>query len=529
MPIMSFTLLDSFPPGLPPIVKDYLAEKDQMRPFYTYSPTMKGLAEAAQNRQFTEESRAVLCQVLKEQAKGSNFCHDSILENIARLRSKKVFTVTTGHQVCLFGGPLFFFYKILSVIKLAEQLKEQNIDAVPVYWMATEDHDFEEVNHVFIDQTKVSWNTDQKGAVGRMKLEGISSVLDELTKRFKEDHRYQNTLEKLKTIYNEGTTLGASTRDLVQWVFGELGVVVIDADDARLKALFAKKIKAELEGQFSSESLSLASEQLSKLGYNAQVSGRDVNLFYLVDGYRERILKTANGFTTADGNHQFSQAEILDLVETNPERFSPNVVLRPLYQEVILPNLSYVGGPGETSYWLQLKEVFDRSEVPMPVVLLRDMFVISNALVEKKREQLGLEYAQWYEEKYTLINKLIRQQGSHEHLVEKHASVISDELDQMIAEVGSFEPNLSQSADTEKTRILKRLTALQKKVLRADRKRNEVTEQRIDAIKMVVEPLNTPQERVHNWLNYFEEPNQCQEMLVFSSPLKTKVSILLRN
>ena len=528
MLIMSFTLLDSFPPSLPPIVKDYLAEKDQMSPFYTYSPTMKGLLEAAQNRQFPEESRAVLCQVLEEQTKASNFCHDSILENIARLRSKKVFTITTGHQVCLFGGPLFFFYKILSVIKLADQLKEQNIDAVPVYWMATEDHDFEEVNHVFIDQTKLSWNTDQKGAVGRKKLEGINPVLDELFNWFKEDHRYQNTFEKLKAIYNEGTTLGAATRDLVQWVFGELGVIVIDADDSRLKALFTREIKAELEGQFSSERLSLASQQLSKLGYNTQVLGRDVNLFYLVDDYRERILKTADGFATVDGNYQFSQAEILTLVETNPERFSPNVVLRPLYQEVILPNLSYVGGPGETSYWLQLKDIFQQAEVTMPVILVRDMFILSNTLVEKKREQLGLEYAQLYEEKYTIINKLIRQQGSHEHLVEKHTNVISDELDQMMAEVGNFEPNLSQSADTEKTRMLKRLTALQKKVLRADRKRNEIIEQRIDAIKAVVEPQNTPQERVHNWLNYFEVPKQCQEILVFCSPLNTKVSILLR-
>ncbi|GAB5539879.1 MAG: bacillithiol biosynthesis cysteine-adding enzyme BshC [Salibacteraceae bacterium] len=526
---MAARLLDTYAAPVSPLVADYLSEKETLKPFYQFSPTMQGLKKAAENRHFKKEHRAILVERLIAQANSVEECAQPILDNIKRLEEESVYTVTTGHQLCLYGGPMFFFYKILSAINLVERLSKEGVSAVPVYWMASEDHDFEEINHLFLEQKKIAWNAQQSGAVGPMHLNGIEEVQRVIQEYFKDDHRYGEVLKRLENIFSSERTLSSSIRELVQWVFGDYGVVVIDGDDPVLKSLFAPYVEMELKGQFSNKSVSQFTDDLESLGFSGQVSGRDINLFLLDDGYRERITLTDDGYATADGEHNYSSEELLKLLEKSPERFSPNVILRPLYQEVILPNIAYIGGPGEASYWLQLKGVFDHVEVAMPVVLLRDMFLISNDAVEKKRQQLNIDYKALKQNSDDLLTELVRNEGSHEYIADKALDALDETLSTMIDEIAQFDKGLVESANAERTRILNRIQVLRKKLLRSDKTQNAIIKQRLEYILNWSYPHADPQERVHNWMVHFHDPKAVNALLEYCDPLSAQVKVVIND
>jgi len=492
-------------PSLPPLIVDYLDEKEALVPFYSFSPSMDGLSKAATKRKAIPVNREVLVQQLKLQSEKSKYSNALTTEQIERLRSDDVFTITTGHQLCVYGGPMFFIYKILSAIKTCELLKESGIHAVPVYWMASEDHDFQEVNHIFYHTQKVSWDINAKGPVGRLKLDGLDDFKKELNELIGNDPLKADTLTKMGDIFHASKTLAEAIRDFVYWLFANQGIVVIDADKREFKSLFAGVVRQELEASVSFGAVNDSTEKLDELGFGGQVTPREINLFWMQDGYRERIEKINSGFQTADGLNSWSSAELLQQLDENPECFSPNVVLRPVYQEVLLPNLAYIGGPGELSYWLQLKEVFDRYEVFYPAILLRDMAVILDEKSAKRMQQLELNIEDINTPFDELFTFLVRRNGSHEHLVEDKTVDIENRLSDLAEAIGEFDPSLQRSAETEKTRILKRLEVLQKKVLRSDRKNNEVIERRLHEVFQDIKPLNAPQERIECFLRFTNE------------------------
>lgn len=518
-------LTDTLKAALPALVQDYLEQKEDISECYSFEHSFEGVISAAKARATESKDYSVLVEVLTAQAKASKCASKTVFENIQKLNTVAV-SITTGHQLCIYGGPLFFFHKILSAVALSRKLKESGIEAVPVYWMASEDHDFEEINHVFINNEKVSWEIDAKGPVGRLMLNQLSGFKQKLSVLFSNDPLKKEMLAKLDAIYAQNKNLAEATRDFVYSVFGELGVVVIDADDSRLKSQFKPIIKRELEEQFSNKALEKSNKKLAELGYDLQVEGREINLFYMLDGYRERLVKTESGFATADGIHSWEGRELLAEVDEHPQRFSPNVVLRPVYQEAILPNATYIGGPGELSYWLQLKPLFDAVNCFYPTALLRDMVLISTEKTQKRLSQLDLNYADARLNYDDLLKLVVRKEGSHEHIVDQSIGEIATSLDGLLTKLEKLNANLKVSGETEKKRILKRLTFLQKKVLRHDKKNAEIASTRIEEVKNALFPFDKPQERVHNWLVYSHEPKKwCEELLPFYNlfDLGTKV------
>lgn len=518
-------LTDTLKAALPALVQDYLDQKEDISECYSFEHSFEGVIAAAKSRAAESKDYSVLVEVLSAQAKASKYASKTVFENIQKLNSGAV-TITTGHQLCIYGGPLFFFHKILSAVALSRKLQESGVEAIPVYWMASEDHDFEEINHVFINSEKVTWDIEAKGPVGHLSLTHLADFKQKLSALFSNDPLKKEMLAKLEAIYAQNKNLAEATRDFVYSVFGELGVVVIDVDDSRLKSQFKPIIKRELIEQFSNQALEKSNQKLAALGYHLQVEGREINLFYMLDDYRERLVKTETGFATADGIHSWEGTELLTELEDNPERFSPNVVLRPVYQEVILPNAAYIGGPGELSYWLQLKPVFDAVNCFYPAALLRDMVMISNEKTQKRLSQLDINYAEAKLKYDDLLKLVVRKEGSHEHLVDESLEQISSSLDGLLTRLGELNENLKISGETEKVRILKRLTTLQKKVLRHDKNNAAVAANRIEEIKLALFPFDTPQERVHNWLVYSHDPNNwCHELLPFYNlfDLGTKV------
>ncbi len=511
---------------LPPLVDAYIKQETETSELYDKSPDQTGLDKACSELTNRSVNRNILVKVLIEQAKNSSFSNEQTLKQIDLLLNNDVATVTTGHQLCIYGGPMFFFYKILSVISLSQKLNAQGKKVVPVFWMASEDHDFEEINHIYTQGKKLQWTSTHKGPVGRMALNDLIEFKVQLKELFQDLYSHKETIEILDRIFSSEKNLSQSIRDFAYWIFADHGLVVIDADDARLKALLIPVIQKELFDSFSSRAVREQTEKIESLGHTSQVTPRDINLFWSKSGYRERIVKTEKGFATVDLEHTWTNDEIKRSVEQTPEYFSPNVILRPLYQEIILPNIAYIGGPGETSYWLQLKKVFEDAMVPMPVVLIRDMFLLVESLTVKKVDQLNIKFSDIFQNRDELIKILLRRKGTHEHIIESRQSMLEKEFAAMSHELSEFDPSLEESSKAELKRLSNKLNNLKRKVIRADKRQNEVLLSRLDHVYDQCFYDGAPQERMLNWLSFWGHPKQVFELLPMCNPLKAELKVV---
>ncbi|MBB4119121.1 bacillithiol biosynthesis cysteine-adding enzyme BshC [Mesonia hippocampi] len=369
-------------------IKDYLAQKDQLKTFYHRFPTLDNFKPQLEEKQknYPEKYRAVLVSSLQEQYKDIAIS-EATQENITALQNNKTYTVTTGHQLNLATGPLYFLYKIIAAINLSKQLQETypEYHFVPVYWMATEDHDFEEINHFHTENNTYSWQRKASGAVGELSTEGLEELFTDFAKDVKNSTQGDALIKLLKQAYAQHNNLADATRYLVNKLFGEYGLLIIDANSTSLKKLFIPYIEEELLKQTAIQQITSTTEVLQENGYKAQVTPRAINLFYLKDNLRERIVLEEGRYNVLETNVSFSKEEIISELYAHPERFSPNVIMRPLYQETILPNLCYIGGGGELAYWLQLKDYFATQQISFPILLLRNSALL---LTEKQADKL---------------------------------------------------------------------------------------------------------------------------------------------
>ncbi|NCA22934.1 MAG: bacillithiol biosynthesis cysteine-adding enzyme BshC, partial [Crocinitomicaceae bacterium] len=269
-------------------------------------------------------------------------------------------------------GPLYFIYKILHVIKQCKELNEYypKNHFVPVYWMASEDHDFEEIKSFLLFGKTITWESEQGGAVGRMNLFGMPQVFDSISQFFANhpESEIHNLISKLN-----GNTYGEAFFQFIHAIFGDLGLIILDGDNKAFKSSFKPVFQKELESSFSYNCVSETNAKLPTKNFKIQVQPREINLFYLSFNKRERIILNGENFEI--GSQSFTKEETLQLLEKETASFSPNVVLRPLYQEYVLPNLCYVGGVGELSYWLQFKSSFEAAGVPFPMIQARTSIV----------------------------------------------------------------------------------------------------------------------------------------------------------
>lgn len=486
------------------IVNDYLEESEKIKPFYQYSPELGSFSEVIKNKQFSKESREVLvASLIKQYENGKlnlkNF--DAVSTNIYALNDPNTFTITTGHQLCLFTGPLYFIYKIVSVINLCKRLKELHPkkNFVPIYWMATEDHDFAEVNHFFYQGERISWDTEQKGAVGRMNLDGLDSVF-KLFEKSLED--YSGNAENLKKLFRDSylknNTLAAATRYLVNQLFSDQGLVVLDGDDHFLKVEFSSVMKDELLNEISSKLVGDTSQKLGK-SYKIQVNPREINLFYLQENARNRIVKDGETYKINDTELVFSEVELLRELELHPENFSPNVLLRPIYQECILPNLAYIGGGGELAYWFQLKSSFVHFDIPMPMLLLRNSVMYMNSKQHKCFKNLNLSLEQLFIRKGDLIKKWVIDSASEDLLLSKEKEKLNKLFDNMIDKMQAIDASLTEHTKASKAKQLKALNSISDKLIRTKRKQSETATNQISYLKDKLFPNEGLQERRDNF------------------------------
>jgi bacillithiol synthase len=500
------------------LVTDYLAQDPQLQAFYEHYPTIENFKEQlAAKATFPQEKREVLHQELKQQYASLDL-HPEVRQNLELLWEPNTFTVTTGHQLNIFTGPLYFVYKIITAINTCRELKNAYPDYnfVPVYWMATEDHDFEEISYFNLFGKRYEWETEQKGAVGRFSTEGIEQVLEALPERY----------SLFEEAYRNHGTLADATRYLTHALFGEYGLVSIDADSAVLKRLLIPVIREDLFEQLSHQKVEEVNERLSQY-YKPQVQSREINLFYLDEGLRERIVQEGERYQVLNTKLSFTREEIAQEVDRSPEKFSPNVILRPLYQEMILPNVCYVGGGAEVAYWLQLKALFAAYEVPFPVLMLRNSALYIPKSQANRMHKLGLQAEDLFQDLPALRKQLASHLNQEEYVLDKQRKAVEDLFEELSKLALAVDPTLQKSVAAEGQKTQNSLSIIEKKLNKAAEIKHEQVYQQLTNVKEKLFPGGSLQERVDNLLTY--QTNNAafiQELVEALDPFDGKFTIL---
>lgn len=487
------------------IATDYIHKDEKLKSFIGDFPSKESVEKQIEKKKNAVVDRYSLHEVLKAQYAGIAV-NEAVKQHIDLLLHENVFTICTAHQPCIFTGPLYFIYKISHAIKMAKECRQlfPACHFIPVFYIGSEDNDLEEIGTFFLDQKKLVWNTDQTGACGRMNTQDLQAITHEVLAILNENVADEKWLKELiESAYLTGKSLTEATRILVNGLFEEYGLLVLDADDARLKGRFNSVIEDELFNQRSSKLVSETADELAK-NYKIQAAGRDINLFYLKGNIRERIGKNENRWIVNNTAISFTENELREEVKDHPEHFSPNVILRPLYQETILPNIAFIGGGGELAYWLELKKIFDFYQIPYPIVMLRNSFLLVDKSIKQRIDELKINLEDIFLSNEMLYKRIIAEDNNLLALKSKIADIESTFKE--IEEIGSdININLGGSAKAHAAkakRIMDRLT----QKFTAHIKRNESDKmQQADKIKQALFPANSLQERHDNFIPYFKK------------------------
>lgn len=487
------------------LVRDFADGTPSLQPFYPHTPSWSGIDQAIQQREQFKTDRLTLVTVLRSQYKDLPG-HDAVNNNIEALLDDHTFTVTTAHQPNLLTGYLYFIYKILHAIKLADELRSRypGKHFVPVYYMGSEDNDLDELGTFRYEGKRYSWDGNgQKGAVGRMKTASLKPLIDDLMKVLGPPGEH---LDELKSILSEAylghSTIAEATHSLVHRLFGSYGLVVINPDEPALKKQYIRVMEDDLLHHTPFSIVQRQSERLSQQ-YKVQAYPRPVNLFYLREGLRERIEHNGDTWQVLHADIRWNKQELLAELEQNPERFSPNVILRGMFQELILPDIAFIGGGAEVAYWGQLSELFDHYHIPFPAVILRQSVLWIDEQAALQQQKLGLETEALFQPEQDIFNRYIAQHSNADWQTAREKEQFSTLLEQLSQKAISLDPTLERAAAAVRAKIGKQLDVLEKKMIRAEKRKMNVELNRISRLKASLFPGGSLQERTDNFTEYY--------------------------
>ena len=482
---------------------DYLSDATALKPFYNYSPNIERIKKALTERKNFPVNRPLLKAVIDKQYAGFELS-SKLKANIESLLSEDTFTVCTAHQPNIFTGHLYFIYKILHAVKLSDELNTtiSGRKFVPVFYMGSEDADLEELGELNINGTRYQWHTDQKGAVGRMQIDkAFIKIIDEIEGRLGVDKFSTQIIENVRNAYTEGRTVEEATFHFVHSLFNEYGLIILLPDNRELKTAFGAVIKKELGEQFSHKAVNQTVSEFP-FAYKVQATGRDINLFYLDKDLRERIEIKEGGFSVANTDLVFTETELSGLTGTAAEHFSPNVILRPVFQEMILPDIAFIGGGGELAYWLELKNVFNAAGAFFPVLMLRNSLSFLNKNMTGLLTKLSLKSDEIFKTEKALLEELVKKESTLQLDLEKEKEQLKAAYEPIKTAASAADPTLCAHVHALRTQALHRLEILEKKMIKAEKKRFEAQQRQIHKLKNMLFPAGILQERVDNILGY---------------------------
>jgi bacillithiol synthase len=508
-------------PGQHNLFLDYLYEFENVKKFYRhdfrnkeeYLKIFKTISETSR------EFRSDIPKIIHSQYQGFNLS-EKTKKNIDLLKEKNTLAVVTGQQLGILGGPLYTFYKIITAIKLAEHLKER-YDAynfVPVFWLEGDDHDFEEVRSVNVinelnEVTKISYDDEIvdeeiRQSVGYLQIkESISSFFNNLDNNLRDTEFKPELLNKLKENYSTGKTFKQSFRELIFWLFDEYGLITFDPQDIIIKNLLKPVFKKEINNfRQHTEKLVEVSATLEET-FHAQVKVRPVNLFYSNEDGRFLIEPVENEFRLRRKRMKFTLDEIINEIDNKPENFSPNVLLRPICQDYILPTAFYVGGPSEISYFAQLTPLYDFYNLTSPIIYPR----ISATVYEKSLENILEKYNLSFEDTFVssgdlktkVINSLSKK--SIDDIFSESNNQIEIVIDHLKEKLFEFDKTIADATGKYRQKILSYLDELKSKAIDAQKKKHEITLRQIDKLANSLFPNNNLQERELNFVYFYDK------------------------
>lgn len=515
-----------------PLIQDYSRKDEKLSTLIHRFPSIENFGAQIREKRlnFPATHRQILVETLRHQYRNIKD-KEIVIKQLSLLENDNSFTVTTGHQLSLFTGPLYFIYKIVSTIKLCEKLKSKYPENqfIPIYWLASEDHDFEEIRHFRFQKKKFSWESHQTGAVGRFSTESLQSLSKLLQQELGSGKNATHLHRLFEEAYLKHDTLSEATRFLVHQLFGQYGLVCIDADEKSLKTLFIPHLLSEIQQQNASRCVSESSALIKKIRpeYTVQVHPRPINLFYLSHQQRERLVKTNTHFEVLHSDFKFSREQLVAEIQKYPERFSPNVILRPLYQEVILPNLCYIGGGGEIAYWLELKSLFNEEKVPFPILLVRNSAILISQQQQRKLQKLQLNDCDLLQKKSELLLQKIHDLSAIPIDFSPQKEYLRHQFKALYNIASQTDYSFFNAVKAQEAKQTKGLDQLEKRLLKAQKKKLSQHLSRLELLYEELFPLGNLQERVCNFSEfYIENPQLISVLMEKFDPLSQEFSII---
>ncbi len=499
-------------PGTNTLYKNYLTAFDRVAEFYEHPYRGEAaIAEQAARMEARPRNRRRLAEILLQQNRRFG-AGEKTFANIDKLVDDNALVIITGQQTGLFGGPLYVLYKALTAIKLVDRLSRQCERCfVPVFWLASDDADYAEVNHITLqdkNHTLQKLSLSDTPAAGRpiaeiALSENIASLIDEL------DALTQNTefkpflLETLQKCYSPGTSLSDAFGRWLMNLLREFGMIFIDPSDREIRKLIAPIFEQEIrEGSPSTHAVLDSTRRLEQQHLPAQITIRAgrLNLFYL-DGGRHSLELHNSTIRSTDGSLQFTREQLLELVEAHPERFSPNVVLRAVTQDFLFPTVAYVAGPAEIAYFAQLKGVYQHFDVPMPIIYPRKSVTLIEPSADRIMDKYRLTLTDFWQNPELLLTRLAREAIPAElsSEVERLKKRWAEDLRALEPAFEHLDATLLPTLQNAEGRAVGTLTHLEKKILQATKRKQETVRAQIMRVANSVYPHLSLQERVHNY------------------------------
>ena len=440
---------------------------------------------------YSSEHRKILCSQLNDHYSKSSTTEAQEI-NLALLAKDNIFTITTGHQLSLGLGPLFLIYKALHVINLCEQLNKEQSDfhLVPVFWLASEDHDFEEIKSTQFFHKDFAWESNQTGPVGRFETSGLTETYQAMLSLFQED--VQGELTDLFQV-GEGRYV-EHYKTLLNKVFGSYGLLIMDGDNPELKRMFIPLMQKELERQFVFEHVNTTNQALLDAGQKVQAHVRPINLFYMTEGKRSRIIPSSEGFLIDE--IAWKKDLLFKELAQFPERFSPNVLFRPLYQECILPNICYVGGSGEMAYWAQLKATFSAVNVEFPLIQTRVSAFVTPDNIEES------DLPSYFSDLSTQIEGLLSKQSNRDAVFNEIDKEVISLKHRMSEGISSFGNEANKWCGAQQASIDSSINHYKQRWQKEEKQHLDTQIKRLERIHRELYPNKVPQERQMNLLHF---------------------------
>ncbi len=482
----------------------YQIQDERYKSFYLYPPEKESFLKAIRDREKYQTNRTLVIKAFQHSYE-SLAMSESQKKNLNDLALSSTYTVTTAHQPSLFTGPLYFIYKICTTIKLARNLNNTYTDFqfIPVFVSGGEDHDFDEINHCYIHNNKIVWDQKKGGAVGRLPVEDLNGAIESLKSILGNEPNSTDLIEMITESYENSTQYKTFQFQLINKLFASYGLLVLDMDQKILKQSFIPSMEKEITGMVSKSVILETQSKLEEVGFKSQAFPRDINLFYLQDGRRDRIEIKNDKYIVLDTDISFTQKEIVEELNKNPEKFSPNVVMRPMYQEAILPNLAYIGGGGEIAYWLERKKQFELFGIPFPILIRRNSAMIVTPASNKMLEKLNLTPEDLFQDVDIIINDFLQKNTEVDIYLESEKGEIDKIFEKISVKAGKVDPTLTKWIQAEKIKQIKLLEQIESRIKRTVKHQEEIKVNQIRKIKEKLFPQNGLQERYDNFFQYY--------------------------